>query len=408
MAQQGGKGDDVELTLVMLVAIFFVLMWGMWSMMKEPIVEGIRQLRLAELAVIGIFDPSVNEDRVLLGNMKNDQTTIRRLKEEADLAKRTIPMETWIQGNMLAPEVLWTVSNRVGEYTRYPLVLFLLAAATFYTFFSKKTKFRTVYTLESLIKVQSKQWPVITPIVDFDPAKHNTRNPGDPVPDQLPIFAEALSPEEWVAFHRIPMVNKLPDRDAMRRAFQHQLGPRWTGLSCLTPPQRCLMAAFALKGAQRRRDGDALLGRVALAWHHTTDFVASAELNAEVDKVLKDEKLVSPMLRVAAQHAFRTTAILGVLKWARERGGVCAPAAFLWLRAHDRALWYPLNNLGRRTYHSEAAGVMAHYMAEKGAGKALPVPRLETAVLTMIQYWGNERFTPVVPPREETKGKKKG
>jgi intracellular multiplication protein IcmP len=406
MAQQGNKGDDIELTLVMVAALFFVLMWGVWAIMKEPIMEGIRWLRVAELSVISILDPTVIEDRDLIQKMQNNQATVRQWKDTADLAKRAIPMETWVQGNLLAPEVLWAVSNRVGEYTRYPLIMFLLIMAMFYSFFSKKTKFRTAYTLETLIKLQAKQWPVITPIVDLDPAKHNARNPGDAVPDQLPIFAEALSPEEWVAFHRIPMVNKLPDRDAMRRAFQAQLGPRWTGLSCLTPAQRCLIAAFSLKGAQRRKDGDALLGRIAMYWNHKTGFTPSAELNAEVDKVLGDEKYTGPMLRVASQFAFRTTAMLGVLKWARERGGVCAPAAFLWMRAHDRDVWYPLNNLGRRTYHPEAAGALAHYMAEKAAGRALPVPRLETAVLTMIQYWGNERFTPVVPPREEPKSKK--
>src|SRR5262249_47783627 len=154
------------------------------------------------------------------------------------------------------------------------------------------------------------------------------------------------------------------------------------GLSCLTPAQRCLMAAFALKGAQKRKDGDALLGRIALCWNHKNDFTPTAELMSEVDKILADDKLGDPAAKVAARYAYRTTALIGTLKWARERGGVCAPASFIWLRAHDRALWYPLNNLGRRTYHAEAAGAMAHYMAEKQAGKPLPVPRLETAVLT--------------------------
>jgi intracellular multiplication protein IcmP len=75
------------------------------------------------------------------------------------------------------------------------------------------------------------------------------------------------------------------------------------------------------------------------------------------------------------------------------------------MRAHERGLWYPLNNLGRRSYHTEGAGTMAHYMAEKAAGKALPVPRLETAVLTMVQYWSRETGAPTVPPRDEPKAK---
>jgi intracellular multiplication protein IcmP len=247
---------------------------------------------------------------------------------------------------------------------------------------------------------------VVTTVVDFDPAQDNARSPGDPVPTVLPPFAEALSPEEWVAFHNIPVVNKVPDRDAMRRAFQLQLGPQFTGFAGLTTAQRCLIAAFALKGAQRRKEGDALLGRIAMYWNQKTNFTPPSELLAEVQKILDDEKLGGPALRVAQRHAYRATAMLGVLKWARERGGVLAPASFLWMRGHERGMWYPLNNLGRRAYHTEGAGAIAHYMAEKTAGKALPVPRLETAVLTMIQYWGHERGTPTVPPREDVKAGK--
>lgn len=404
MAQPGGKGDDVEITLLMLLVVFIALGWGAWAMLKQPVVEGIRWIKAAEISVLQVVDPGLSDDLHLLTTLKNDQETIRQIKEQAEARQKgaKIPTEDWIKGGMLAPEVLWTISNHAGEYTRYPLILVLIGMGLFYGYFSKKTKFRTAYDLEGLIRVQAKEWPVSSPLVDFDPADI-ARNPGDPVPDKLPLFAEALSPEEWVAFHRIPMSGKVPDREAMRRAFQNQLGPRWTGVDCLTSPQRCLVAAFALKGAQKRKDSDALMGRIALCWNHKTDFVAKPEVMDEVNKILADDKIGGPALRVATQHAYRATAMLGMLKWARERGGVCAPASFIWLRAHDRNLWYPLNNLGRRTYHAEAAGVMAHYMAEKAAGKPLPVPRLETAVLAMVQYWGNERATPVVPPREEPK-----
>ncbi|HVY12868.1 MAG TPA: type IV secretion system protein, partial [Alphaproteobacteria bacterium] len=351
MASQGGRGDDVEMTLVLLIIIFLVVGWGLWSMFKQPLVEAIRWAKVAELSVVQLVVPSVADDRRLLQNLKNDQETIKQIKGQADKAKRKIPTETWIEGNMLAPEVLWTVSNRVGDYTRFPIILLLLGGGIFYMFFSKKTKFRTHYDLEGLIRLQAQQWPVVKPVADFDPSIQ-ARNPGDPVPEQLPIFAEALSPEEWVAFHNIPMTGKTPDRDGMRRAFQLQLGPRWTGLGGLTPAQKCLVAAMALKGAQQRKEGDALLGRVALCWNHRSDFTPTVDLMSEVDKILNDERLGGAAMKIAAKHAYRTTAMLGMLKWARERGGVLASASFLWLRGHERALWYPLNNLGRRTYHA--------------------------------------------------------
>lgn len=406
MAQGGGgaRGDDAELTLLMLVGIFVFIAWGLWAMLKQPMIEGIRVVKGAELFVFQLVDPSLAQDYKLLWSLKNDQEAVAQIEKRAVEQKREVTVEMWKAAGYLAPDVLWSISNRVGEYTRWVISAVLVGAAIFFMYFSKRTKFCTVWNLETLIKQQAKEWPIITPIVDFSPTDANGRNPGDPVPETIPVFAEALSPEEWVARERIALQDKVPDKDMIRRAFQQQLGPRWTGLSCLTPAQRCLFAAFALKGAQKRKESDALLGRIAVFWNIKTDFSPSAELMQEVDGILADPKYGAEALRVASRHAYRTTALLGTLKWARERGGVLASSAFLWLRAHDRALWYPLNNLGRRAYHTEAAGAMAHYMAEKNAGKALPIPRLETAVATLVQYWG--KYTPRVPPFEaDKKGK---
>ena len=60
------------------------------------------------------------------------------------------------------------------------------------------------------------------------------------------------------------------------------------------------------------------------------------------------------------------------LWYARSEGGVLAPAQFLWLRGHDRALWYPLNNLGRKSFHIEAMGAMCQYKAEKRVSRPIP------------------------------------
>lgn len=397
------KGDDVELTLVLLLVIGFLFFWALWSYAKQPLVEGIRWVKWAEVSVFQFVDPRLARDRVLLETLKNDQVLVREMSDEMDKQKRKYTVDGWISNKLLAPEVLWDISNRVGVYTRIPVIIALLGAAFFYMFYSFRNKFRTAYDLEGLIKIQSTQWPVITPIRDFSPTDANARRPGEAVPEHLPIFAEALSPEEWVAHQRIPIVNKIPDKDALRRAFLAQLGPRWTGIHCLTAAQRCLFAAFALKGAQKRRESDTMLGEIAKYWNHKSDFNPGPELMMEVDKIISDEKIGGEALKVANRFAYRTTALIGVLKWARERGGVLAPATFLWLRAHDRALWYPLNNVGRRAYHAEASGAMAHFMAEQNANRPLPIPRLETAILALTQYWGMNN--PTVPPLDEKKKK---
>jgi hypothetical protein len=47
------------------------------------------------------------------------------------------------------------------------------------------------------------------------------------VPTSLPLFAEALSPEEWLAYHNINLVNGLPEREAVRKALGLPDSPEW-------------------------------------------------------------------------------------------------------------------------------------------------------------------------------------
>jgi intracellular multiplication protein IcmP len=212
-------------------------------------------------------------------------------------------------------------------------------------------------------------------------------------------MAEPFMPEEWISYNRIPVVNGIPDRDATRRAFQLQLGPRWKGFDNLPPYLQALIAAFALKGAQKRDESDEFLGKISVGWNEKEGFTIDSKLMEEVKKILADPKVGGKALEVAKNFAYRSTAVLGILKWARFMGGVLAPAQFLWLRGTDRNLWYALNNLGRRSFHTEGAGALAHFMAEVSAQKALVIPRVETAIVTLNQYMGRQPTK--IPPREE-------
>lgn len=59
--------------------------------------------------------------------------------------------------------------------------------------------------------------------------------------------------------------------------------------------------------------------------------------------------------------------------------GVQASSDFLWLKPIDRRMWYVLNTVGRQTPFVEAAGVFAHWRAEKEMGKRIVVPMVEEA-----------------------------
>jgi intracellular multiplication protein IcmP len=364
------------IAFVILLVAMAGLGWFAWRMHEVQILNLVRYVRLGELYVMNILT---------LGDY---QQLIDRINPSDRAAS-----------NFTRTDFAMTTAA-VNNFFRWPAAIGMVVWGIYAMFFTTRAKFKNQYSLEQLIKVQSKIWPIITPIVKFNPIKEKARANGDTVPDQLPPFAEALSPEEWISYHSIPIISGLPERDAVRRALTLQLGPRWTGVANLPPYIRALFAAFALKGVQKRADSDSLLGEISLCWSPSDGFSMSLSLKGKIDAIIADKDIGGKAAEIAKNYAWRTTALLGVLRWGRMMGGVLAPAAFLWLRAEDRMLWYPLNNLGRRSYHAEAAGVMAHFMAEQAAKKPLPIPRVETALITINQYLANNQVA--IPPSENS------
>lgn len=397
--------EDPTWHLLLFVLIIGGIGWAIWHFFRVELLETLRYIRLAEFWVVSLFDgkvqPCVEWLKVAPAGQNIPTAEVFKAASEcfgtANL--RQMPTAEALNYYNITPTSMGRLSSLVVKYLRWPAALLCAGIGYYALYVSPRNKFKTRYDLESFIKTQAKVWPVISPIVNFSPTKHSARAPGTTVPDRLPLFAEALSPEEWISFHRIPVRNGIPDREMVRRAFLQQLGPRWNGVNDLPPHVSALFAALALKGAQKREESDDLLGRLALSWSPEKGFKMDPKLAEEVKKIVRDPALGGRALAIANQHAYRTTAMLGLLKWARFMGGVLAPAQFLWLRGEDRSLWYPLNNLGRRAFHTEGSGAMAHFMAEKAAKKPLPIPRIDTAIVTINQYLA---ANPVkIPPREE-------
>jgi intracellular multiplication protein IcmP len=242
------------------------------------------------------------------------------------------------------------------------------------------TYYRRRMGLEGLMQEQAKSFPTIAPFLKFDPRKLPFRAPGQPVPSQLPMFSEALSPEEWLAYHQVRYSAGQLDTGRAYQALALQLGKRWQGPKKLPLHMQGLYAAFALKHVRKRKQSEDLLNAMSLCWTPEGGFKPSSKLTSEIRKVVNDPKVGGAIQKYADQHAYETTAMLRCLQRAREEGGVLAPAQFVWLRGHDRTLWYPLNNLGRKSYHAEASGALVHYTNEMIAGQRIPTPRFEEVI----------------------------
>lgn len=84
-----------------------------------------------------------------------------------------------------------------------------------------------------------------------------------------------------------------------------------------------------------------------------------------------------------------------------------APGMFVWLRGYDRQLWYPLNNLGRNSYHLEALGAICHYKAEKIAQRPIPKPKVKDAIQSISEYMDSDMARPI-PQKDYSGSQKRG
>ncbi|MGH1374869.1 MAG: type IV secretion system protein [Alphaproteobacteria bacterium] len=413
---QGGLYEGGIGWAIMLV-IFAVLIWLFWIFFDTEVRNMVRWIRYSEMQIVNIFvddEYTVEHNNNQLNykqHLNGYTATVIRKSRSGQTFRR--PEQRPGVGQIEAEELDYHDLSRFTSMTMRPmrnLFIGLLGAGALYCMFmGPGTNYRRRLDIEGLIGTQSKVFPVITPFIKFNPATQPPRPPGAPVPAELPAFAEALGPEEWLAYNNIQIPDGKIDHESASEAFIEQLGKPWRGVRGLAPYKQILLAAFCLRAARKRSGSDDLLGRIAKCWDFKTglNLKKDGKLLKDAQKILRDKKLAGETLAQANRHAFEATAMLRALQYAREEGGVMAPAQFVWLRAHDRHLWYPLNNMGRQAYHMEALGAMSHFKAERLTQRPIPVPKVEHALETIEEYMASARARPV-PQLDYSQSKKRG
>ncbi len=392
MSDKPQGASEAALGWAILAVIFGALGYMVWHFFAAQIMSVIRWVRYGEMWITSQF---VSADYMI--PWRGEEIPFREIMSLA----REMPAEK-LDGTFMS-----LISTAAMHPWKWPIMAIMMAIALWALFKGPGTQHRTKYSLDTLINRMAKIFPIIAPMISFDPGKQPPRAPGAPVPAELPPFAEALGPEEWVAYNSLPTPSGKIDHAAATKAFVQQLGPRWKGAQNLPPYKQVLLAAFCLKAARKRNDSDDMLGRLASCWTHEKGLQLSKDktLLKEARAVLKNRDLAAKTLAKANQHAWQTTAMLRALLTAREEGGVLAPAQFVWLRAYDRALWYPLNNMGRQSHHMEALGAMAHFKAEKMAQRPIPIPKVKDAADSIVKYMEGGNARPV--PQLDYSGSKK-
>lgn len=385
---------DNAIGWLILGGIFIALFFLFWHFFKYQIKSMFRWFRWGEMWLVSHI---IGDDYAVQWNGYD------------------VNFQQWLDGVPLIPSTnldgatLGAISLLAMTPFKYPFIIIMSLMAFWVLMKGPGTQYRRKLNLDGLINAQSKTFPVISPFVKFNPANQPPRPPGAPVPAELPLFAEALGPEEWLAYNQVPVPDGEIDESAAFIAFAQQLSGRWRGPHRLAPYKQILLASFCLKAVRKRNEADTMLGRIAMCWspEKGLDLSKDKKLLKDARKVLRNKDMAHPTLSKCNQHAFETTALLRALLTAREEGGVLAPAQFVWLRGFDRTLWYPLNNLGRQSFHMEALGAMAHFKAERMTRRPIPKPKVEGAVETIVEYMSSIRARPI-PQLDYSATKKKG
>lgn len=394
MSDKKAGGTEAAMGWGILLAVLAALCWLVWYHFNQEFRDGIRWIRWGEMWLISHF---VDDSYSVM--VKNSPVNFKELMQLAhDIPSKDLTNEFI---GILSAAAMRPLLPFIGLIT----CLFALWAL----FRGPGTEHRSKFDINTLIKKQSNTFPIIAPFIDFNPSDMPPRAPGSPVPAELPIFAEALSPEEWIVYNEIPVVNNKLDEEAANKAFAKQLGPRWRGAKNLPPYKQIMLAAFCLKAARKRADSDTMMGRLAKCWSAKDGLKLSRDrsLLREARAVLANTNIAGKVLKKCNEHAWETTAMMRGLASAREEGGVLAPAQFVWLRAFDRTLWYPLNNMGRQSLHMEAMGAMTHYKSEKLVQRPIPRPKVTDAVKSLVEYMLSKHVR-VLPQLDYGRSKKRG
>lgn len=362
MAQQTGQnaGDQTSsfFWYVVLLAIAFVLIWFFGKAYLIPPIFYIRNAEIYLLSgVLQGWNFLADYLHLPLANISK-LNHMQDFMNVAEVKKVTLNQVEFI-------------SHVIGTYYRYPLAVLIAGLAYISLFRHRSARFINTYDMNSLKKAEASNWPEITPVVSLDLIKQKL-NDGPWAMSKLPLdfcrennLLRAVEVNEkmtWSIVH-----------GAAERLFVLQMGPMWDDVSRLPIHMKALFVIFLSRVSRGKDISFDLLNQLARSsGDGRLDFTGVEDL---VQKY-KDHPAVK---WAVSRHAYVYTVLATLLELARLEG-VLATAEFVWLKPLDRRLWYVLNAVGRSTPVVEAAGVYAHWLAEKKLQRRLSTPVVAEAV----------------------------
>lgn len=326
----------------------------LWYVFKKQLVTFYLLVKLYEIDFFALFTNHFSQDRLnILSALGNP-------------------------GKLTFNEIV-NLGQNVGDFLRFPFVIMLFILAIVVYVGNTTRSFKRNYSMKELAKLERVNWPQIGPIVDLD-LLHTDIDKGPWAMAMTPMqFCKRLKLLEEVRLQRKEGISR-KDRERVEvvlkrgeanKVFALQLGQLWKGTNKLPPHTRALFAAFAARINADSKAGTNLLAQLSESSLKKLDL-------SGVDELLKKHENTKQVQKIIQSHGYVLTVMASMLEGSRE-DGVQAAADFLWVKPVDRRLWYVLNTVGRQTPFIEVAGVFAHWVAEKDAGRKIFVPMIEEA-----------------------------
>lgn len=440
--QQPGGEDQEFIKLGICLLICVIILWGVLATQEyrlNAVIGAVTWVHILPFALAGKYVPFL-ADIPFLGNwLFSPAMQAMTFLERGGYAVMEPPQRTAIlaAGGRSATVIYGAVLSWIAVRGKD---------------FRVDQKYRTLHTLESMIRVQSEDWVTSRIARHVNPLKGkeidarriaeavsgranaDTAMPGNLLPKRVIMMQpgtwnRALRPEEWLISNGLAFdpdrFKELsdPERNAKVTDFEFkgsweqldleeisevlsvQLRSPWKGPEQLRPSLRAVYAVMALFYDYDIDGGNKLLNELALLADGTgvrrggMDFAIQYEAGmlAKVDKIALGRQ--GKMLAKCAQHhAWVESAFPTLMAVARKDRGVLPPAAFLWLKVEDRLLWYILNNVGNDAVMVEAAGAIAHSRAETQISKPLFRPAVYQAARALL-----EDYLDMTPERIESR-----
>lgn len=242
---------------------------------------------------------------------------------------------------------------------------------------------KRLHTPQTLMEAHVKNFSAIAPIIDRDLTRENP-----------PEWRSSEDPDTYAQKLRLVRSDRTFDRQKALELLAKDLGPlhdndprKWK------PHEQALFAVFcdAIFNEDGFADAEQVIDQLNYSARNKKHLPNFSVANKLWHKWLPQIKTHPDLSEMMQRHRYVRTLLYALLFettdcpfYEHTNKGVFNPAQFIWLKPTDRALWYPLHNVGMKVPMVEAGAVFGQYRNEILAwnnASILMEPALEEAMI---------------------------